>query len=125
VTAVGISLLLNPGLVVAITTDLAHSRALLIVTGMAAMLLGLLIVRTHNVWRGWPITVTVFGWLALIGGAIRVLFPDAVAQLSTMVGETHQGLAPFAGGFALLVGLFFTWQGWLVPAEPVPTAFED
>ena len=124
--AVGVSLLLNPGLVAGIVADLASSPSLMIVSGMAAMLLGLLIVRTHNVWRGWPITVTLFGWAALIGGAFRILLPDVAASMATAVGGPQQGLAPFAGGAAILVGLFFSWQGWSVPlTASAPTAYDD
>lgn len=123
--AVGLSLLLNPGLVAGIAADLVSSPSLMIVSGMAAMLLGLLIVRTHNVWRGWPITVTLFGWVALVGGAFRILLPDVAASMATAVAAPHQGLAPFAGGAAILVGLFFAWQGWSVPLTAAPTDLED
>ena len=115
VTAVGVSLLLNPGLVAGIARDLASSPSLMIVSGMAAMLLGLMIVRSHNVWRGWPIAVTLFGWACVLGGAFRILLPDVAAGMATAVAAPHQGLAPIAGGVAILVGLVFAWQGWSVP----------
>ena len=125
VVAVGLSLLLNPGLAIGIAADLASSPSLMIVSGMAAMLLGLLIVRTHNVWRGWPITVTLFGWVCVIGGAFRILLPDVAADMATVVAAPHEGLTPFAGGAAILVGLFFAWQGWSVPLTAAPTDLED
>ena len=36
---------------------------------------GLALVNTHNVWEpGWPLIITIFGWLAVIGGMARMLF---------------------------------------------------
>lgn len=123
--AIAVSLLLNPGLVAGLAADIASSPAILMVSGMAAMLLGLLIVRTHNVWKGWPIAVTLFGWAALLGGAVRIIFPQWVGEVSLAVGQANSGVSPIAGGVALLIGLFFTWQGWFVPSTPAPTAYED
>ena len=44
--------------------------------GLVALLIGLTIVNVHNFWiAGWPVIITLFGWLAIIGGIIRMAFP--------------------------------------------------
>ncbi len=112
--AVGLALLLNPGLIAALATDLSESPALLITSGVLSLLGGLAIVKSHNVWKGWPIAVTLFGWLAVIGGAMRIMLPDVVAGIATGLGGVPgEGLAPFAAGVILIFACFFTWQGWL------------
>ena len=114
--AVGLSLLMNPGLVAALAADLASSPALMITSGILAMLLGLAIVKSHNVWRGWPLAVTLIGWIAVLGGMLRVVTPDFVNSLAQEAGMVSgQGLAPFAAAAFLVIGGFFTWQGWVSP----------
>ena len=49
---------------------------------------GLAIVRAHNRWvAAWPVLVTVLGWLALIGGLCRMLFPIQLGEAAAKVGH--------------------------------------
>jgi hypothetical protein len=44
-------------------------------------------VRVHNRWSGgWPVIVTVLGWLFVLGGLLRILFP-------TQLGPAAAGMA--------------------------------
>ncbi|MCA9651249.1 MAG: hypothetical protein H6712_22805 [Myxococcales bacterium] len=46
--------------------------------GTIVFVVGLGIVRVHNRWqRGWPLLVTLVGWLAVLGGLVRMMFPEA------------------------------------------------
>jgi hypothetical protein len=57
------------------------SRALLFLSGLLIMPMGLAIVLTHNVWTAdWRVLITLFGWLNAIGGAVRLLAPDTVMK---------------------------------------------
>jgi hypothetical protein len=57
------------------------SGTLLFVTGLA-------IVHVHNRWTGgWPVMVTLIGWLAILGGLIRMIAP-AFAQQQTEQNTT-------------------------------------
>src|SRR5882757_4728724 len=57
------------------------SPALLFLSGLLIMPMGLAIVLTHNVWTAdWRVLVTLFGWLNAIGGAVRLLAPTWVMQ---------------------------------------------
>jgi hypothetical protein len=47
------------------------------ISGTLLFVAGLSIVRIHNRWSfGWPILVTVMGWLALVGGLVRMFAPS-------------------------------------------------
>jgi hypothetical protein len=57
------------------------SRALLFLSGLLIMPMGLAVVLTHNVWTAdWRVLITLFGWLNAIGGAARLLAPDTVMK---------------------------------------------
>ena len=44
--------------------------------GMMALIIGFLIVTRHNVWEGWPIIITLFGWIAVLKGVSLIVFPN-------------------------------------------------
>lgn len=45
--------------------------------GMILFLAGFLVVRFHNLWTGgWPVMITLVGWVILIGGLFRMFVPD-------------------------------------------------
>ena len=79
--AVGVSALLNPNLLKDLGKEVLDSTAFVFLAGIAALLLGLAIVNTHNVWSGWPVIITIIGWLAVIGGVIRLVFPGVAKAM--------------------------------------------
>ena len=62
-------------------------RALIYISGVLTMLAGLAIVNNHNVWiANWPVMITIFGWAAVIDGAVRMALPQLVISVgSTML----------------------------------------
>ena len=78
-------------------------------SGALFFVAGLAIVRIHNLWvAGWPVLVTVLGWLALLLGLVRMfgagLYPE----------QAPQNVTGFAV-FELLgtgVGIFLTFKAY-------------
>ena len=53
-------------------------------SGTLLFVAGLSIVRIHNRWVfGWPVLVTVIGWLALLGGLVRMFVPGLAHTQNT------------------------------------------
>jgi uncharacterized membrane protein len=45
-------------------------------------MLGILLTVSHQVWtRDWRVVITILGWLILVKGVMRILFPDTVKKL--------------------------------------------
>lgn len=45
--------------------------------GSLWLVAGLSIVLAHNRWTGgWPVLITVVGWFAIVGGLVRMFFPE-------------------------------------------------
>jgi hypothetical protein len=67
------------------------SRALLFLSGLIIMPVGLAIVLTHNIWAAdGRVMITLFGWLNVIGGAVRLAAPTYVIQTGrTMLKRPH------------------------------------
>ena len=85
--AAGASMLLNLGSLPALIGQASGDAALILTTGMFTFVAGLAIVRVHNRWSGgWPVIVTVLGWLFVLGGLLRILFP-------TQLGPAAAGMA--------------------------------
>ena len=56
----------NLGVFPALAEQVSHDPALIFVSGVL-FVAGLVIVRAHNIWTaGWPVLVTVVGWLVLL-----------------------------------------------------------
>ena len=109
VLAIGV--FLNRALLPGMIDHLEGDYALFLIAGLLALLGGLAVVRAHNVWKGWPAVITVLGWLAIVGGVARVLFPTPIIGLARIA--VAQGAAiPAATAVVALVGLFLSYQGF-------------
>ncbi len=71
----GIAMIVNPKRYVTIFTEMTNSASLLVLAGIIATIIGIVIVLSHNEWEGWPLFVTLAGWLALIKGAALLILP--------------------------------------------------
>ncbi len=93
--------------------DFVANRPLLFLSGFLTLLGGLALVNTHNVWEaGWPVIITIFGWLAVIGGTARMLFPETVVGISARMLKEKTWLT-VAGAVEGLLGLWLCYAGYL------------
>jgi hypothetical protein len=108
-----IGLLVNPSGHRALAHEFLRSPALVYLSGLLGMTAGVAIVLDHNVWVfGWPILLTIFGWLAMIGGAVRIIAPQAARSL----GETmldKPGAMTIGGAIWLGIGLLLCFFGYV------------
>src|SRR5262249_60865705 len=73
--AIAIGVLGNGAVFRAIAGESLHSHALIYLTGLFAITAGVAILLNHNVWAaGWRVLITLFGWLAAIRGAPRIIW---------------------------------------------------
>ena len=61
--------------------DLVSHRGLFFILAFVTLLLGLMLVASHNIWvLDWPVIITVFGWLVVFNGAFRLFFPEKAGK---------------------------------------------
>ena len=97
----------------AMAKEFIASRPLVFLTGFLTLLGGLALVNSHNVWEpGWPLIITIFGWLAVIGGIARMLFPETVMGLGQKMLDNKTYLT-VAGAVEGLLGLWLCYVGYL------------
>jgi cytochrome c biogenesis protein CcdA/glutaredoxin len=87
-------------------------KALLYFVAMFELAAGLAIVLVHNVWSGgWPIIITVVGWLMVIEGTAVAIFPVREMQ-KLFRGLTGKGWLNFWGLIVLVIGAYLTYIGF-------------
>ena len=89
------------------------SRALLFLSGLLIMPVGIAIVLTHNIWAlDWRVLITLLGWLAAIGGALRLFGPLFVVKAGhTMLNKPY--FTSIAAAIWVVLGLLFCLFGFL------------
>ena len=106
--AVAPAVLLNLGSFPALAEQVSRDPALIFLSGI----LCLAIVRAPNIRAGgWPVLVTVFGWLILLGGLARMLFPTQIAAIAAGVGRST-GLIVAATIVLLVLGAILSFKGY-------------
>lgn len=110
---VGIGLLANPAAYRVMAEEFLRSRALIYLSGLLTMPVGLAIVLTHNVWAAdWRLIITILGWLAVVGGALRLVYPQATETLGRRMLEKPLALT-LGGGVWFAVGALLCLFGYL------------
>lgn len=109
---VGLGMLLNREGYRAMGREFLASRALIYLAGLFALVPGIAIVLAHNIWVfDWRLIITIFGWLAVIGGVFRLLFPQQV----TVIGERMLASETYmlvAGIVVLAIGAILSFYGY-------------
>ncbi|MDO8839427.1 MAG: hypothetical protein Q7V31_10905 [Parvibaculum sp.] len=109
----GIGMIVNRDAYRTMAQEFIASRALIYIAGLLAFVPGLAIVLTHNVWvAGWPVIVTLFGWIALLGGIFRLLFPQEVTRLGTHMLANPASLT-VGGAVTIVLGSILSFFGYV------------
>ena len=110
---VGIGIFVNGAIYRMLADEFLRSRALIYLSGLLTMTAGLALILTHNVWRpDWPVIITILGWLAAIGGAVRIVAPQGTERVGRQMLKYKHGLT-IAGAVWLAVGAVLCLFGYL------------
>jgi hypothetical protein len=108
-----IGLLVNRTGYRALAHEFLRSPALVYLSGILAMTAGVAIVLHHNVWLlGWPVLLTLFGWMAAVGGAVRTLAPQQVRSFGEAMLDKPEVLT-IGGVIWLAIGLLLCFFGYV------------
>ena len=108
-----LAMLLQRRMTEEVISSLIANRALLYVVGLIATLCGLLIVLSHNVWKGGalPIVVTLLGWLILLRGILFLVLPRETIQYVYRNLNFRRNY-PIIAAVGLGLGLLLTYAGF-------------
>jgi hypothetical protein len=109
--AVGLGVLLNGTFYTALIMEAVHSPTLIYFSGLLAFAPGLAILNVHRTWSGWPVIITIVGWLMVIGGVFRLVLPATTATLAGDVYTRPMVLLGIAI-VMLVVGAYLCFEGY-------------
>jgi hypothetical protein len=106
------AVLLNLSAWPAMVEQALRDPPLIVMSGFPLFVAGLAIVRVHNRWSaGWPVIVTAFGWLFLLGGLSRILFPTRLVDIAVPLVHSIAVLPTVAVVF-LVAGVFLSLKSY-------------
>lgn len=83
--AMGLALFINKEEMLKAVREFMGANASFVFYGAIALILGLLVIFSHNIWDGtWRTIITFMGWAATVKGAMAVLFPKMSKGLAGM-----------------------------------------
>lgn len=111
---IGLAGLINYERFKKLALEFIDSDALIFLSGIITLPTGLAIVNTHNVWAAdWPLIITLFGWIAVLAGVVRIAFPGPLKPLGRSMIENRTYFLVTCAGWALL-GAFLSYQAYVV-----------
>ena len=110
--AVAIGALVNGPVYKKLAAQFLDSIALIYVSGVLLMFAGMAVLLAHNVWVAeWRVLITLLGWLAAIGGAVRIVMPQGTESVGRRILKHPQGLT-IAAVIWLAIGAVLCFFGY-------------
>src|SRR5208283_2196147 len=113
--ATALMVLLNLGAMPAIIAEISQNPMIIVLAGYAAFVPGLAIVYFHNRWMAaWPMLITFFGWLSVVVGFLRIVFPTQLAGVMSRAAHAPvmHIVLPAIGAVFLLVGGVLSYKAY-------------
>ncbi len=80
---IALGILLNREFYQNVMRDFMRSAALVYIGGILSLIIGFLIVLTHNLWvRDLPVIITIIGWGAIVKGVWLIVFPNNLTKFT-------------------------------------------
>ena len=100
----GLYVLLCPVRLRAVAEEFLINDGLMFIGGLMAIVTGVAIVGAHNIWvLDWPVIITLFGWIALSAGIMRLLVGDGMRSMGRLILDNR--------AFMVVDGLIMTALG--------------
>ena len=108
----GVYILLFPNKLRVVATEFLDSQALMFLGGMMALMVGVPILLAHNIWvMAWPVIITLFGWLAIVAGILRLTMSEGLRQWGIQTVQSRASML-FAGMIMLAIGAVLVGKGF-------------
>ncbi|HKO05251.1 MAG TPA: hypothetical protein VJW51_10905 [Candidatus Acidoferrales bacterium] len=93
---------------------LVHNAPVLFVVSLMAVVAGLAMILSHNVWSGGalPVVITLLGWLALLKGVLFLCLSPEAADKLFLGGYRYEELFYLYAAIPLLLGIYLTYAGF-------------
>jgi len=108
----GLALVLRGEAIQQTIGEFVSNRALKFFAGIFVLILGILLILTHNIWDGtWRVLITIFAWLTFLKGIFYLLLPVGFfAGLAKVMNRKSW----FMGGglIAILIGAYLLFIGF-------------
>ena len=116
--AVGIGILINPDFYKKLFESFIEDTTALYFGGIAALVIGYLIVAFHNTWtKDFSVIITIIGWIALIKGLLIIIRPKIMIALTKAMMSKGNFLKIEAIAI-IIVGLALSYLGFC-PKSPI------
>ena len=77
----GLAILIKKDQMNKMLNELMSNWTLLLIVAAIELIAGLFLVNTHNIWvKGWPVIITIIGWLMVIEGTAFMVLRKAVMK---------------------------------------------
>ncbi len=109
---IGFGMLINSSHTKDMMKDLSKHTSVQFVAGVVPMILGLVILSLHHILvQSWVLLITLVGYLFLMIGVFRILFPNI--WISVMQHNIDTKLRKVIASVMLFIGLYFLYFGFL------------
>ncbi len=110
---IGASITINPGAFKRIGQEFIESEALIFLSGILTLPIGLAIVITHNIWEpDWRIIITCFGWIAILAGIARLTLTATLKNIGQVM-LNKAILISIPGLLFGILGAYLSYIGYL------------
>lgn len=107
-----LAVLIKPKIFDNLLREINRSTGFFYLTAFFSLLAGILIIAGHNIWSGWPVLITIIGWLAFIRGIVRIFFAEHIIKLLNWWLDNRT--AWFVGCIVgLLIGIYLLYFGFI------------
>lgn len=98
---------------ISIVTGIFHNAALQFVLGMNILMIGILMIISHNIWEpSWVTVVTVLAWLIFLKGIFYIMFPKTVNTMMVQASLRNKNWLYCSGVINLVIGAYLLFMGF-------------
>ena len=116
----GAGMLFNTAVFKAMFERGLHDHLLIYIAGLLALTSGLAILALHNKWEcNWTVIITLFGWIATIGGIVRMVAPQLIERIGERI-VAHPNFFVVDGWIAVLLGVLLSYFAYFDPPNLSP-----
>ena len=106
---ISIAMFVNMPQFLTLVNQLINDAPAMFVTGFFTLILGILMVVSHQIWRwNWQGLITLMGWLALLKGVSIIYDPQLIDHM-TMLFLQNTSVAYIAAGIYLVLGILLSY----------------